>query len=52
MKYIDANELIDYCKHYIDIYKKNDDPISQARCNELLSVIGQIVMMPAVNDEV
>ena len=44
-KVISAKDLIDYCKHYIELYKGTQN--DKARREMLLSVIGEIVNMPS-----
>lgn len=44
-KLVSAKDLIDYCKHYIELYKGTQT--DKARRDELYAVIGQIVNMPS-----
>ena len=48
---IDADALIDYCKHFAEVFKNSSLPIDKARRDELLGVIGEIVNTPTVIKE-
>ena len=43
MKYVKADNLIDYCKFWIDVYKDSPDPKDKARRDQLYAVIGEII---------
>ena len=47
-KLIDANDLIDYCKHYANMLKDSSLATDKARRDELISVIGEIINMNAI----
>ena len=51
MKCVIANDLIDYCKHWIDVYDGSDDPKDKARRDELAAVIGEIINISTDYDE-
>ena len=45
---IDADALIDYCKHFAAMYKESTLRTDKARRDELLAVIGEIINMPTI----
>ena len=45
---IDADALIEYCKHFAAMYKESTLRTDKARRDELFSVIGEIINMPTI----
>lgn len=47
-KLVDADALIEYCKHYAEMFKGSSLKTDKARRDELMSVIGEIINAPTI----